>query len=228
MANWRDLYQATRAGSIREKGVQLYQIHEIFTSIQFEGQHHGTRALFVRFFGCNLYGICEGCDTPQSIFESRSRDGLLKEINEEGRDCNMVVLTGGEPCLQPIHLLLYEIPHNLVGIETNGTRPAEAELCKEHGAWLTFSPKPIEDWQKRYKKMFSLADEIKIVLGMVPTPEEDLVKVCEAIDPPIPLFVQPKWDEKARKCNLLETLKFIQRHPKWKLSFQLHKLLGMK
>ena len=194
--------------------MRSYRVNEIFYSIQGEGKFAGTPAVFVRFSGCNL--ACSWCDTDHSNFVEMTRDelenavgGLLKD-----REGAIVVLTGGEPALQ-LHEdePLFGKFDARICIETNGTQPVPGWV-----EWITVSPKnelPLRD--------------------IVPTPNE-LKFVFEPEHIPYYLSMQ---DADCRKSiqplarrdgttNLREALEFVLTHPRFKLSVQLHKLLGVR
>lgn len=185
-----------------------YPVNEIFYSLQGEGFWTGTPALFIRFSGCNLH--CPFCDTDFS--ESTPMD--LGQILEKARECpaQRVILTGGEPSLQPIQPLI-EALHSigkLVHIETNGTC-----LLPEGIDWITLSPKEgsvvcLKNW-----------DELKIVYtGKDPvTLWEPLVSRTESGH----LFLQPCSGK-----NTVKTMEYILSDPRFRLSLQTHKLLDIR
>ena len=191
-----------------------YRINEIFYSIQGEGAFAGFPAVFVRFSGCNL--ACPWCDTDHEHGKDMTAAELEDAVGELLKDHEgaIVVLTGGEPALQ----LREDEP--LFGkfgaricIETNGTRPVPGWV-----EWITVSPKnelPLRD--------------------VVPTPNE-LKFVFEPEHIPYYLSMQDAECEKriqplARRdgtTNLREALEFVLAHPRFKLSVQLHKLIGVR
>jgi organic radical activating enzyme len=205
---------------------EIYRVHETFESIQFEGHNCGRWALFVRFYGCNLR--CNACDTEQIGFSELPLSDLLAEIRLSRAP--LIVLTGGEPTRQRIDLLIEQLANKsqVIAIETNGTIPemlAKAAVLK---AWITFSPKQIKDWERRYQKTFELCSEIKAVYG---TLEPKLLRMCEevAFRRQIPLYLQPlEKGGKGRVFNTGKTLEYISAHPLWCLSFQTQKLLGLR
>ena len=191
-----------------------YRVNEIFYSIQGEGKFAGTPAVFVRFSGCNL--ACSWCDTDHSNFVEMTRDELEDAVGAllKDREGAIVVLTGGEPALQ-LHEdePLFRCFNTLVCIETNGTRPVPGWV-----EWITVSPKnalPLRD--------------------IVPTPNE-LKFVFEPEHIPYYLSMQDADSEKriqplARRdgtTNLREALEFVLAHPRFKLSVQMHKLIGVR
>ena len=189
-----------------------YRINEIFYSIQGEGAFAGTPAVFVRFSGCNL--ACPWCDTDHSHAVEMTRDELEDAVRAllTGREGAIVVLTGGEPALQlrddePLFRGLF----CRVCIETNGTLPVPAWVD-----WVTVSPK----------------NELSPI---VPAPDE-LKFVFEPEHIPYYLSLEEERCEKsiqplARKdgtTNLAEALEFVLAHPRFKLSVQLHKIIGVR
>ena len=114
----------------------MYKINEIFYSLQGEGFHAGTPAVFVRFSGCNLR--CVFCDTQHQAGEKLSSQEIVDEVNKYP-DAPLLVLTGGEPSLFIDEAFVAELKqktHKTIAIETNGTRPLPSNLD-----WVTFSPK---------------------------------------------------------------------------------------
>lgn len=101
----------------------IYLVHEIFLSIQGEGEDTGRPAVFVRLSGCNQN--CSFCDTDHTAKYPMSEDALVAEIlkKSNGMMDLFVVFTGGEPMLQdltPVVRQLQELGARL-GVETNGT-----------------------------------------------------------------------------------------------------------
>jgi 7-carboxy-7-deazaguanine synthase len=133
------------------------RIAEIFHSIQGEGEFAGTPSVFVRTTGCNLR--CWFCDTPYTSIrpEGSRRDWreVLRAVLEF--DCQHVVLTGGEPLLQPeilplAHALREE--RRIVTIETAGTiyRPAEVDLMSISPKLSNSTPRLVNRWLERHER----------------------------------------------------------------------------
>ena len=118
------------------------RIHEMFVSIQGEGNYIGMPCIFVRTQGCNLH--CPFCDTKETWKEEaelRNMQSVLTDIVRLSHEHNikLVVITGGEPCLQPDLQDLIDqlmVREFRVCIETNGTQATPS------GCWVTASPKP--------------------------------------------------------------------------------------
>lgn len=134
------------------------KVIEIFESIQGEGRWMGAPVTFIRLAGCNLH--CSWCDTKESWGDVGTEMSIYDVCNQVKEfDNRIVVLTGGEPTIQP---LLSSLVHTLgengyyVAIETNGTNNI-THTCGVK--WITCSPKP----ENQYKVACD-ADEIKLVI----------------------------------------------------------------
>ena len=199
------------------------RIAEIFYSLQGEGFHAGTPAVFVRGAGCNL--ACEFCDTDFSLKERRTPESILEEIAPY--PARFVVLTGGEPTIQAAGFrALTDLLHRngyTVTMETNGT--SEDTLGVD---WVTVSPKLSQGgaW------MLRTGNELKLVYE-----GQDLAFFEDsAFDH---YFLQPKEirtgqfgrgerDDAATREEWRRTVEAAKARPRWKLSFQLHKVLGLR
>jgi 7-carboxy-7-deazaguanine synthase len=209
----------------------MYTVKEIFYTLQGEGANAGRPAVFCRFSGCNLWtgrepdratAICDFCDTD---FVGVGPDGgkfataadLASAVAAKWpagtHDYRLVVCTGGEPLLQldaaavdAFHAEGFE-----VAVETNGTREPPAGLD-----WICVSPKARADLVLRR------GNEIKLVYpqpSLEPGQFESL-----AFDQ---FFLQP-MDGPALAANTRAALAYCLEHPRWRLSIQTHKLLGIR
>ena len=189
-----------------------YRVNEIFYSIQGEGAFAGTPAVFVRFSGCNL--ACPWCDTNHSNFVEMTRDELEEAVRAllKGRKGAIIVLTGGEPALQ----LREDEPlffgfKTRVCIETNGTLPVPDWVD-----WVTVSPK------NELSSIVPLYDELKFVFE-----PEHIPYYLSMQDVGCIKSIQP-LARKDGTTNLAEALEFVLAHPRFKLSVQLHKIIGVR
>ena len=194
--------------------MHTYRVNEIFYSIQGEGQFAGTPAVFVRFSGCNL--SCPWCDTDHEHAEEMTRDELENAVGEllKGHDGAIVVLTGGEPALQlredeP----LFRRFKTLVCIETNGTRPVPGWV-----EWITVSPKN----ELPLREIVPTPSELKFVFE-----PEHITYYLSMQEADCRLSIQP-LARRDGTTNLREALEFVLAHPRFKLSVQLHKLIGVR
>ena len=208
-----------------------YATKEIFYTLQGEGVHTGRAAVFCRFAGCNLWSgheqdrataICQFCDTD---FVGTDGDGGGKfstadEIaaavaarwprTDSGR--RFVVCTGGEPLLQ-IDAALIEALHRrdfIIAIETNGTIPVPAGID-----WVCVSPKA------NAQLVVTRGNELKVVY-----PQETSPSAYDTLDFEH-FFIQPKDGPDAVR-SLQAAIQYCANHPKWRLSLQTHKLIGIR
>jgi 7-carboxy-7-deazaguanine synthase (Cx14CxxC type) len=209
-----------------------YAVKEIFFTLQGEGYHTGRAAVFCRFAGCNLWSgreadretaICSFCDTDfVGIGTDGGRFASAAELadavarhwppgcNDEGR---FVVCTGGEPLLQ-LDLPLVDELHQrgfLVAIETNGTR-----LPPRGVDWICVSPKARADL------VLANGNELKLVYPQVGAEPERYEKLAFEH-----YFLQP-MDGPALAANTRAAVQYCQQHPRWRLSLQTHKILGIR
>ncbi len=210
-----------------------YTVKEIFYTLQGEGAQSGRAAVFCRFSGCNLWtgreedrerAVCKFCDTD---FVGTGPDGgrfstaaeLADVISScwEGRagaaSGKYVVCTGGEPLLQLDESVISELHARgfEVAVETNGTRPAPALLD-----WICVSPKAGADLVQRS------GNELKLVFPQADaTPEQFESLSFEHF------FLQP-MDGPNLEMNVSEAMTYCMSHPRWRLSLQTHKLLGIR
>ena len=193
----------------------MYNINEIFRTLQGEGFYTGRPAVFVRFAGCNLR--CSFCDTDFRLRERMSAEELLDAVEALAPEKDrFVVLTGGEPSLQ-VDEILVELLHQAgfeIAIETNGTHGLPKGID-----WITCSPKDGSE------VVVERVDELKVVyLG------HEVEKWYREI-PATHYFLQPCATTKADGSyafNTEETQQYILRHTHWRLSLQTHKILGFK
>lgn len=195
----------------------MYRINEIFYSLQGEGYHSGTPAVFVRFSGCNLR--CAFCDTQHQNGAMMSLQEIVNEVNKYPI-APLVVLTGGEPSLFIDEAFVAELKQKTgktIAIETNGTRLLPANLD-----WVTLSPKSAFEGGSAEPCVLKTCDELKVVyLG------QDLVQYndIEAKH----RFLQPCFceNETQRKANMQACVEAVKSHPNWRLSLQIHRVLDI-
>jgi 7-carboxy-7-deazaguanine synthase (Cx14CxxC type) len=208
----------------------VYAVKEAFLTLQGEGVQSGSRAVFLRFAGCNLWSgreqdretaQCTFCDTDFVGTDGggggkfRSADELAAHVEGlwgDGGDDRLVVITGGEPMLQLDEALVDALHARgfRVAVETNGTLPAVAGLD-----WICVSPKAGTDVVQRK------GNELKLVwpqVGIDPV-ELESWKFDH-------FLVQPMDCEK-REEALQAAVKLAMERPKWRLSLQAHKIVGL-
>lgn len=180
----------------------MRKINEIFYSLQGEGFHTGTPAVFVRFSGCNLK--CSFCDTHHEDGRMMSDDEIIAEVCKY--PCRMVILTGGEPGLWIDGKLTaaLHVAGKYVAIETNGTC-----ILPEDIDWVTCSPK-----EGAILKV-SRIDEVKVVY--VGQDVSEYLKLTARH-----FFLQPCSGQ-----NTNDVIAYIKENPQWRLSLQTHKLIDI-
>jgi len=208
-----------------------YSVKEMFLTLQGEGVNAGARAVFVRFAGCNLWtgreqdrasAICQFCDT-----EFVGTDGLgggkfataeaLVDAVEgfwgEGTEKRFVVLTGGEPMLQVDDALVDALHARAfrIAIESNGTIAAHPGID-----WVCISPKAGSEVVQRS------GDELKLVWPQAGTD----VEAIEGWD--FANFLIQPMDSVAAQENIEAAIAFAMARPKWRLTLQTHKMLGLR
>jgi 7-carboxy-7-deazaguanine synthase len=208
-----------------------YAVKEIFYTLQGEGVHTGRAAVFCRFAGCNLWSgreqdradaVCQFCDTD---FIGTDGDGGGKfstadelaaavaakwPASDTGK--RFVVCTGGEPLLQ-LDAAAIDALHRqnfIIAIETNGT------VAVPNGIdWVCVSPKA------NAPLVVTRGDELKVVY-----PQEIDPSVYDKLDF-ANWFIQPKDGPDAAE-SLRASIQYCADHPKWRLSLQTHKLIGIR
>jgi 7-carboxy-7-deazaguanine synthase len=216
-----------------------YSVKEIFYTLQGEGANTGRPAVFLRFAGCNLWSgrepdradaVCRFCDTdfvgtdgigggkfetPAALAAAVAATWPARGVAWTARGAvqPFVVCTGGEPLLQLDSDLVAALRERefMVAVETNGTlAPPAGEL------WLTVSPKsgaPLK---------LTRGDELKLVYPQTGAEPERYAQLEFRH-----FFLQPMDSpEKARNTRL--ATEYCLAHPKWRLSLQTHKLIGIR
>ena len=207
-----------------------YAVKECFLTLQGEGVQSGSRAVFLRFAGCNLWSgreqdrasaQCRFCDTD---FVGIDGEGGGKFANPqaladrveatwgEGEDRRLVVITGGEPMLQ-LDAELIDALHARnfrVAMETNGTLPAAAGID-----WVCVSPKAGTEVVQRS------GNELKLVWP------QDGIDPAELEGWDFDHFLVQPMDCVEREAALLAAIELAMDRPRWRLSLQAHKAVGL-
>ena len=207
-----------------------YAVKECFLTLQGEGMQTGRRAVFLRFAGCNLWSgreqdrataQCNFCDTDfvgtdgdggGKFADAQALADRVLAIWGEGAENRLAVITGGEPMLQ-LDPALVDALHERdfrVAVESNGTLPAVDGID-----WLCVSPKAgTEVVQRR-------GDELKLVW-----PQEGIEPArLEGWD--FRNFLVQPMDCEAREEALDAAVRLVMERPRWRLSLQTHKIVGL-
>lgn len=208
----------------------MYAVKEIFKTLQGEGGQSGRAAVFCRFAGCNLWSgreqdraeaVCKFCDTDfvgtDGVGGGKfpSADSLADSIDSAWGDSlkrRLVVFTGGEPLLQ-LDDALIEAIHTRgfeIAVETNGTLKAPA-----HIDWVCVSPKAGAKLEQKTGR------ELKLVYPQDGLAPEDF----EGMDFDH-FFLQP-MDGPKRAENTAAAVEYCLENPRWRISLQTHKYMGI-
>jgi len=207
-----------------------YAVKEIYYTLQGEGANTGRPAVFLRFAGCNLWtgrekdrtsAVCRFCDTEfvgtdgpggGSFADAEALATAVTGAWRGEATLKLVVCTGGEPLLQldepaieALHRARFE-----VAVETNGTQPLPRGLD-----WVCVSPKA------EAPLVVTGGDELKLVYpqeGGAPDRYDDLAFSH--------FYLQP-MDGPQRERNTKLAMDYCLAHPRWRLSLQTHKYLGI-
>lgn len=208
-----------------------YAIKEIFLTLQGEGVQSGRRAVFCRFAGCNLWSgrevdraaaICKFCDTDfvgtdgtlgGKFSDAAALVAVIAKSWGDDRANRFVVLTGGEPMLQVDDALIAALHGQgfAIAIETNGTFAVPRSID-----WICVSPKAGSELVQ------TSGDELKLVW---PQPGSD-IEYLAGLDF-VHRLIQPLDDVQAA-ANVAECIELVMSDPRWRLSLQTHKNLGLR
>lgn len=211
-----------------------YAVKEIYYTLQGEGAQAGRAAVFLRFAGCNLWSgreedrdaaTCRFCDTdfvgvdgsgggrfPDAAALAASVSATWAAPRPD-RGLPLVVCTGGEPLLQVDDALVAALHAEgfEIAVETNGTREAPPGID-----WITVSPKAGAELR------LTAGHELKLVFPQAGA-EPELYEALAFAS----FFVQP-MDGPERDANVASAAAWCLTHPRWRLSLQTHKLIGLR
>ena len=194
----------------------MYDLVEIFESMQGEGRNSGRPCVFIRFAGCNL--ACPWCDTDRARRFSLSLDDLVKEVG--GFRAKSVIFTGGEPTLvgeMPELIAALKAEGHWIAVETNGTNEPD---------WFGFIDYVACSPKAEFPDRLALtrADEVRVVAS-----SEDVADFCKYVRRRI-----AATDYYVSPCERNGTIDFatakavLAKLEGWSLSVQLHKILGFR
>lgn len=219
-----------------------YKVKELFATLQGEGTHAGTPAIFLRLAGCNMWsGFDEDrardaqrngaecprwCDTDFTGGDRMTAVGIAHMIREHQNQVErpLLVITGGEPLLQVDDELLSAIkrtnPEMQIAIETNGTVYPRFDLgwVLDDDVWITMSPKTPRATILLTPDMVA---ELKLVFpAYSPSEWSDWTGIK---------YLQPVAAQKIRTTEIERVAAdYVIHHPGWKLSLQTHKILDIE
>ena len=191
---------------------------EIFYSIQGEGHHAGTPAIFIRLGGCDVG--CHWCDVKESWDENdhpkMSNSQIIEAI--KGFASKTVIITGGEPLMYNLDELtgsLKKLGYQL-HIETSGVYQFTGDFD-----WVCFSPKK---FKPPHDSIYKVANELKAIIfnksdfKFADSFLNELNKDCK-------YYLQPEWSKSEQMTP--QIIDFVKDHPTWNISMQTHKYLNI-
>lgn len=198
---------------------RVLKVNEYFYSLQGEGARQGVPTIFIRLSGCNL--SCSFCDTDFDSYEALSLDELSSRI--ASYPCKSIVWTGGEPTLQLDSAIVsyFKDLGYYQAIETNGMQSVPEGIdyisCSPKHRNVSmlhkFFPQGVSEWR------FLIESE-----GALPIPKEQLPKALH-------YCVSPVFDLSTDRPNpiaLQRCIDYCLEHSQWRLSLQIHKLIGIE
>lgn len=221
----------------------MYSVVNVFGTIQGEGAHAGTPAIFVRLGGCNMWSGVEQhrerdaarngaecprwCDTDFRPRMQLTAEQIADEVRKHG-DRPLIVITGGEPLLQVDNDLIIALTDfrpeskRRIQIETNGT--VAPKFTRWSRVWITLSPKLPRD-----ETLLTEADELKLVYPAHDPAQWESFPLSSGErflspqnTPPNPH--SPEW---RRGDHEAQAVAYVQANPQWRLSLQTHKIIGV-
>lgn len=195
-----------------------YPVMERFPTLQGEGEWTGHAAWFIRLGGCDVG--CSWCDVKESWPSDAHPKIGVQELVQEAVNSGLprVVITGGEPCMYNLGPLTEALQSAGLAthLETSGAHPKTGSWD-----WVTLSPKKFKACLPEW---YAHANELKVVVVNthdLAWAEEHAAHVTDGTA----LFLQPEWDRREAVMNRI--LERIHEAPKWRLSLQTHKFIGL-
>lgn len=195
---------------------------EQFYTLQGEGFHQGKAAYFIRLGGCDVG--CVWCDVKDSWDAGRHPLQTVESLTTAvaahfpAGFPGIVVITGGEPLMHPLNELTGALQEKgfKTHLETSGAHPLSG-----HWDWICLSPKkfkaPLPD-------ILPKAQELKVVI-FHRSDFQWAEQFAAQVSPACKLYLQPEWDKAAAITPLI--VDYIQQHPQWQLSLQVHKYIDV-
>ncbi|MCC7302080.1 MAG: 7-carboxy-7-deazaguanine synthase QueE [Bacteroidia bacterium] len=193
-------------------------VMEEFYSIQGEGFHAGKAAYFIRIGGCDVG--CHWCDVKESWEPAAFPPQEIYPVIERAAACpaKTAVITGGEPCiwhLEPLTAGLRKMKLK-THLETSGAYSLSGEWD-----WICLSPKKTFSVRSEW---YDVAHELKVIIHNRHDLEWAELQ-AEKVNSAAYLFLQPEWSKREETMPMI--VSFILKNPKWNVSLQTHKYLGI-
>jgi organic radical activating enzyme len=199
----------------------LLPVMETFYSIQGEGFHSGAPAFFIRLGGCDVG--CRWCDVKESWDAENHLVKTVDEIISEVKKFSpqKIIVTGGEPLMYDLTVLTAKL-RDIIGkslaihLETSGAYPLSGEWD-----WICLSPKKLKS---PLPEIYSQANELKVIIY-----NKDDFRFAEqtasCLMSHVGLYLQPEWSRRHKMLPLIA--EYVKQNPRWKISLQTHKYMGV-
>lgn len=204
---------------LKDTNDELLPVMEQFYTIQGEGFYQGHAAYFVRLGGCDVG--CVWCDVKESWdADKHPKINLTKIVQEiKKTPATMAVITGGEPLLHNLDAFTTALNENAIktNIETSGSSPLSGKWN-----WICVSPKK---FKPALQTVLDKADELKIIVYNV----SDFAwaeRYAALVPANCKLYLQPEWSKEKTMLPLI--IEYVKANPKWEISLQLHKYMGVE
>lgn len=195
-----------------------YPIMESFYTIQGEGVHSGKAAYFIRLGGCDVG--CVWCDVKESWNAADHPFTTVGEMVLQAKEnaATLVVITGGEPLMYDMSPLTRALKSEgfVTNIETSGAYPMSGDWD-----WVCFSPKK---FKKAHESIYPVANELKVIV-FNKSDFKFAEEYAALVGDDCVLLLQPEWDKSDEMLPLV--IDYVKANPKWKVSLQTHKFMGV-
>lgn len=196
----------------------MLAVMEQFYTLQGEGRYSGQAAYFIRLAGCHVR--CPWCDVKDSWTarsdQFRRVEAIVEDIPAQVR---IAVVTGGEPLLHPLDALTDALKKRGIRthLETSGSRPLSGRWD-----WICVSPKTAVP---PLSETLACADELKVVV-CGPDDFARAEQYARETKENCILSLQPEWDSREKVLPFITD--YVQAHPRWRLSVQMHKYIDIR
>lgn len=191
---------------------------EDFLTLQGEGYHQGSAAYFLRLGGCDVG--CVWCDVKESWpAEAHPNVAIAEMADRAGKSgAPLAVVTGGEPTMYDLQELTDALRQRglRTHLETSGVNRITGSWD-----WVCLSPKK---FRKPDPTSYSKADELKVIVYH-PSDLAWAEQEAAHVNPACRLYLQPEWSKEKEMVPLI--VEYIKKHPRWRISLQVHKYLNI-
>jgi 7-carboxy-7-deazaguanine synthase len=191
---------------------------EDFLTLQGEGFHQGSAAYFLRLGGCDVG--CVWCDVKESWPAEAHPKVEVAEMADRAAKSGapLAVVTGGEPTMYDLHELTDALHKRglRTHLETSGVNHITGSWD-----WICLSPKK---FKKPDPTSYAKADELKVIV-FHPSDLAWAEQEASHVNPACRLYLQPEWSKEKEMVPLI--VDYIKKHPRWRISLQVHKYLNI-